>query len=133
MNDVLSEGRMQQLPGIFIAADTPDMEMQTSPPNSLPANAQVAFFAAIPEASTPSRKSKRRAASADEHSLERAEKIKAAKNLDAPLKQGNQTAEITFLNLSTEYVSHNLANLGMCLGNDTAAVHSTMTSLRIWS
>jgi hypothetical protein len=99
MNDVLSQGRIQQLH-------------------------------AISEASTSSRKSKRRTASADEHSLERAERIKVAKNLDAPPKQGNQTAKITFLNLSTEYVSHNLANLGMCLGNDTAAVHSTVTKLK---
>jgi hypothetical protein len=39
-------------------------------------------LAAIPEANTPSCKSKRRAASVDEHSLDHTEQIKAACNLD---------------------------------------------------
>jgi hypothetical protein len=46
-------------------------------------------FAAVPEASTPSRKSKRRAQSTDEHSLDRAERIKAAHNLNFNKAKGN--------------------------------------------
>jgi hypothetical protein len=46
-------------------------------------------LAAIPEASTPSHRSKRRASTADQSSLEQAERIKAARNLDSTPKSGN--------------------------------------------
>jgi hypothetical protein len=46
---------------------------------------------AIPEAFTPLRSSKRRAVTADQHSLERAERLKAARNLDYTPKLGNNS------------------------------------------
>jgi hypothetical protein len=57
--------------------------------------------AAIP--STPSRKSKRRAQSADEHSLDRAEWIKAVRNLDFTSEKGN-ISQTLFVQLSHENV-----------------------------
>jgi hypothetical protein len=48
-------------------------------------------LAAIPEANTPSRKSKRRAESVNVHSLERAERIKAACTLDFALEKGTNS------------------------------------------
>jgi hypothetical protein len=46
-------------------------------------------LAAIPEAVTPTHSSRRRAESAGEHSLDRAERIKAAHNLDFRTEKGN--------------------------------------------
>jgi hypothetical protein len=61
--------------------------------------------AAIPEASTPSRKSKRRAQSTDEHSLDRAERIKAVRNLDFTSEKGNiSMSQTLFVQLSHENV-----------------------------
>lgn len=51
--------------------------------------ASVQSLAEIPEAITPSRRSKRRASSADQDTGERAEKIKAARNLDVMKDKGN--------------------------------------------
>jgi hypothetical protein len=48
-------------------------------------------LAAIPEASTPSRKSKRRATSVEEHLLNRAERMKAARNLDFNVEYYSRT------------------------------------------
>jgi hypothetical protein len=48
-------------------------------------------IAAIPEADTTPHRSKRTAASADQASAERAEKLKAARNLDFPCSDGNKT------------------------------------------
>jgi hypothetical protein len=75
-------------------------------------------FAAILEASTPSRKSKRRAQSADEHSLDWSEWIKAARNLDFNSMKGNSsTTESLFIHLSNDYVTKNLQSIGISLGN----------------
>jgi hypothetical protein len=49
---------------------------------------RVKNLAAIPEASPPSRRSKQRAENADQSNLERAEKMKAARNLDVSYDQG---------------------------------------------
>jgi hypothetical protein len=66
-------------------------------------------FAAIPEASTPSRKSKRRAQSTDEHSLDRVERIKATQNLDFNSVKGNSnTTNSSFVHLLNDFVTKNL-------------------------
>jgi hypothetical protein len=52
---------------------------------------QLRELAAILEAETPSRKSKR-ASTGDEHSLEWAERIKAARNLDFTTEKGNSSS-----------------------------------------
>jgi Xaa-Pro aminopeptidase len=81
---------LQQQAGNFSEDDMATAAMQSSTPTITSTNTQAADLAAIPKASTPSRKrSKRRAGSADEHSLDRVERMKATKNLDAPPKQGN--------------------------------------------
>jgi hypothetical protein len=105
--------------------------MQSSTPVTTLATTQVADLAAIPEASTSSpKRSKRRAGSADEHSLVRAERIKAAKNLDAPPKQGNTHTEMSFINFTTERISNNLENLGFCLGQDKESINASVAELR---
>jgi hypothetical protein len=74
--------------------------------------------AAILEASTPSRKSKRRAQLADEHSLDWAERIKAARNLDINSVKGNSsTTESSFIHFSNDNVIKNLQSIGISLGN----------------
>jgi hypothetical protein len=73
-------------------------------------------LAAIPEAVTPLRTSKRRADMADQHSLERAERIKAACNLDSTPNLGNTTtSHASFLQFSNEKVVHNLNAVGISL------------------
>jgi hypothetical protein len=73
--------------------------------------------AAIPEASTPSRKSKRRAQTMDEHSLDRAERIKAARNLDSNTVKGNNNkTKSSLIHLSNECVTKNLQSIGISLG-----------------
>jgi hypothetical protein len=73
--------------------------------------------AVIPEASTPSRKSKRRAKTADEHSLDRAERIKAAWNLNFNSAKGNSNkTESSLIHLSNECVTKNLQSIGISLG-----------------
>jgi hypothetical protein len=68
---------------------------------------------AIPEADTPSRKSKRRAESLNEHSLERAKRIKAARNLDFTSKKGtNSRHSSSFIHYSNEHVIDNLGGGG---------------------
>jgi hypothetical protein len=65
--------------------------------------------ATILEASTLWRKSKRRAQSADEHSLDRAEWMKAARNLDFMSEIGNNSAtQTSFVQFSNSNVIENL-------------------------
>jgi hypothetical protein len=54
----------------------------------LAAHDRVKLLVAIPEASPPSHRSKRRADNADQANLEWAEKMKVAHNLDASFNQG---------------------------------------------
>jgi hypothetical protein len=115
----------------FSEDDMATTAMQSSTPAITSANTQAADLAAIPKASTPSRKrSKRRAGSADEHSMDRAERMKAAKNLDAPLKQGNNPTEQSFINFTSEQISHDLENLGFCLGQDTESISASVTAYK---
>jgi hypothetical protein len=134
-DDEMDEAEMgeelQQQAGIFSEDDMATTAMQSSTPAITLANTQAADLAAIPKASTPSRKrSKRRAGSADEHSMDRAERMKAAKNLDAPLKQGNNPTEQSFINFTSEQISHDLDNLGFCLGQDTESISASVTAYK---
>jgi hypothetical protein len=77
-------------------------------------------MAAILEASTPLCKSKRRAQSVDEHSLDRAERIKAVQNLNFNSVNGNSsTTEYSFAHFSNDNVIENLQSIGISLGNSS--------------
>jgi hypothetical protein len=61
----------------------------------------------IPEASTLSRKSKRRAQSAEEHSLDRAERMKAARKLNFAFEKGNDSdTQTSLLRIYSPLESH---------------------------
>jgi hypothetical protein len=76
-------------------------------------------LATIPEVDTPSHKSKRRAESVNEHSLERVERIKAACNLDFTSEKGNSSKpHASFIHYSNENVIDNLKGVGISLGNN---------------
>ncbi|EEC74147.1 hypothetical protein OsI_09227 [Oryza sativa Indica Group] len=71
-------------------------------------------LAAIPEAViSPSRKSKRRASDSDQLVLQRAEKLKADKNLDNLQAKGNFHDNVSFLQFTNEQISAALDNLGV--------------------
>jgi hypothetical protein len=75
-------------------------------------------IAAIPEASTLSHKRKRRAQSPDKHSLDRAERMKAARNLDFTSENGNSSdAQTSFVQFSNCNVIENLQFIGISLGD----------------
>jgi hypothetical protein len=80
-------------------------------------------LAAIPEASTPSRKSKKRADSVEEHSLDWAERIKAARNLNFTSDKGNNSmSQASFIHFSNECVIDNLEVVGISLGNSSEQI-----------
>jgi hypothetical protein len=85
-------------------------------------------LAAIPEADTPTRRSKRRADTADQPSLERAERIKAARNMDATPNKGNITMpQTSFLQqFFNEHVVKNLTAVGISLGTTTDSISSSV-------
>jgi hypothetical protein len=68
-HDPISNGEEVTLGGAVADSDLPSLNMHEE-------------MAAIPEIETPGRRSKRRAGSVDESSLERAERMKVARNLD---------------------------------------------------
>jgi hypothetical protein len=110
---------------------TDGMDMHLNESANLIAQVQADAMAAIPEASTPSRRSKRRADSAAQARLQRAEKIKAARSLDASPKQGNiETTDNTFLHFISEQVNHNLNNISISLGVDSVAVCNSVESIK---
>lgn len=74
-------------------------------PNNLPADAYT----------SPIRSSKRNAAANDEDSLERATKLKAKRNLDAPHKNGTDLFSLAPLDDST--IFSNIDNVGVSLGS----------------
>jgi hypothetical protein len=89
-------------------------------------------LAAIPEADTPTRRSKRRADTADQPSLERAERIKAARNMDATPNKGNNTMpQTSFLQqFSNEHVVKNLTAVGISLGTTTDSISSSVACVK---
>jgi hypothetical protein len=81
------------------------------------AHDRVKLLAAIPEVSPLSHRSKRRAENADQTNLKWAEKMKAARNLDASFDQGNTDSAATyFLHFPKEHVVDNLELIGITLG-----------------
>jgi hypothetical protein len=70
-----------------LMTEEPDVVMHMTDTSTQTAQERVQNLAAIPEASTPSRRSKRRVDSVDQASLERVEKLKATRNLDSLPKQ----------------------------------------------
>jgi hypothetical protein len=96
-----------------------------------PRAVELRELAAIPEADTPSRKSKRRVNSGDEHSLDRAERIKAARNLDfAPEKGNSSTHQASFIHFSNECVIDNLNSVGISLGNSTYLIKTSVSQIK---
>jgi hypothetical protein len=92
---------------------------------------RVKLLAAIPEASPPSRRSKQRVENADQTNLERAEKMKAAHNLDASFVQGNTYSIATsFLHFSKEHVVDNLELIGITLGKGELEVCKAMERIK---
>jgi hypothetical protein len=86
---------------------------------------QVVLLATILETKSPVRRSKRRAETVDESSLERVERIKAARNLDF---QGNtELSQPPSFLASDEEVIHNLGFVGISLGLDSCSVSSLTT------
>jgi hypothetical protein len=87
------------------------------------AHDRVNLLAAIPEASPPSHRSKRRAENADQTNLKWVEKMKANHNLDASFDQGNtDSAATSFLHFSKEHVVDNLELIGITLGKGESEV-----------
>jgi hypothetical protein len=88
-------------------------------------------IAVILKASTPSRKSKRKAQSADEHSLDRAEQIKAVRNLDFNSEKGNSsTTETLFVHFSNDNVIGNLQSVGISLGNNSEQISLSIERIK---
>jgi hypothetical protein len=105
--------------------DAQEGELETSS-----VQAQKAL-AAIPEASTPSRRSKRRVSTIDQSSLEQEERIKAALNLDSTPKLGNrQASHNSFLQFSNDQIVFNLSVVGISLGNNSEFVSSSVACVK---
>jgi hypothetical protein len=85
----------------------------------------------IPEASTLSRKSKRRALSADEHSLDHAERMKAVRNLDFTSQKGNSSiTQTSFVQFSNSYVIENLQSIGISLGDSADQISLAVEQIK---
>jgi hypothetical protein len=96
-----------------------------------PEAAQLRELATIPEVETPSHKSKRRANTGDEHSLDRAERIKAARNLDFTKEKGNiSTSQTSFVHFANEYVVDNLLAVGISFGNNKNHISSSVAHIK---
>jgi hypothetical protein len=88
-------------------------------------------LADIPKANTRSRKSKRRADTTAELSMERAERLKAARNLDFTQENGNKnTSHASFLQFPNEIVVDNLNAVGISLGNSKELVSSSVACVK---
>jgi hypothetical protein len=99
---------------------------------SLAVHVRVNRMASIPEASPPSRRSKRQAETTDQANLERAEKMKATWNLDPSPKQGTiESSEKSFLNYSREQVADNLNTIGICLGKGNLEIGNAVERLKV--
>jgi hypothetical protein len=96
-----------------------------------PVAMQLRELAAILEAETLSHKSKRRASTGDEHSLGRAERIKAARNLDfTKEKDNNSSPHTSFIHFSNECVVDNLKIVGISLGNNLDHIASSVSLIK---
>jgi hypothetical protein len=92
---------------------------------------RVKVMAAVPEASPPSCRSKRHAENADQTNLERAEKLKASRNLDISFNQGTTDSHGTsFLQFTKDHVIDNLVSVGIYLGNGEPEVEKAVSSIK---
>jgi hypothetical protein len=108
------------------------VEMDKDDVASLATKDRVKSMAAIPEASPPSRRSKRRADTADQANLERAEKLKVAQNLDPSPKQGTiESPDKSFLNYNSAQVADNLNTTGICLGKGNLEIDNAVDRLKV--
>jgi hypothetical protein len=106
---------------VTTGGDAPDSE----PPSPI---MHEVVMAAIPESETPGRRSKHRAKMVDESSLERAERMKAARNLD--FKGIKEHSQSYFLLLSKDTVLSNLDTVGISLGHDQTSIDSSLSNIR---
>jgi hypothetical protein len=84
-----------------------------------------------PEVESPSRKSKRRAQSSDEHYLDRATRIKATHNLDFLKEKGNSPKSLAFfIHYLDEQVVGNLSVVGVSLGSSDNIVSSLVSHIK---
>jgi hypothetical protein len=113
-----------ELMGVF------EMEGRGDEPAS-PEAEQLRELATIPEVESPSRKSKRRVQSSDEHSLDRAVRIKATRNLDFSKEKGNiPKSPASSIHYSDEQVVHNMSSLGVSLGSNDNIVSSLVSHIK---
>jgi hypothetical protein len=87
-----------------------------------------AELAAIPKRATPGERSNRRAEMVHESSLERDERMKAARNLDFKGKKDHSQA--SFLLLSNDMVLNNLGAVGIYLGQDQSSIDSSISKIK---
>jgi hypothetical protein len=90
MDEVHDTEGMEEADETYTGQNNHDMEVPGSE-LELPRAEASRELATIPQADTPSRRSKRRADTADAPSLERAKQIKVVRNLDSTTKKGNNT------------------------------------------
>ena len=76
---------------------------------------------------TPLRRSKRREATADEDSIERASRLVAKRNLE--VDEGKHYSN-SILSFSNEHISDNIQNIGISIGKDANAVNSSVLHLK---
>ncbi|CAD6260963.1 unnamed protein product [Miscanthus lutarioriparius] len=78
---------------------------------------------------TPIRGSKRREATADEDSLDRAERLVAMKNLEIPAKNGKNFNN-SVLSISDNAISSNLNNVGISLGSNENDIFRSISEIK---
>jgi hypothetical protein len=114
--DTVSDGEE-----VTLGSEVPDSE----PPSLIMHEEQMA---AISKTDMPGRMSKRRAKSVDESSLERAERMKAAWNLD--FKGNTDQTQPSLLVFSNDEVLNNLGAVGISLGHDEASIDPSSSFFR---
>jgi Na+/phosphate symporter len=91
----------------------------------------VENLAAVPEVIlSPSKKSKRRGSDIIQHALERAEKIKADRNLENQKAKGNLHNNVSFLHFSNDDISASLQNLGIFAANKDVSLDDAINDIR---
>lgn len=81
-------------------------------------------------AATPSQhSSKRRAGWLDEHSVERAERLVAERNLETP--KGTKSLS-SFLSLSDDHIAANVSKLGVLLGDNDSLVRHAVRQIKVF-
>jgi hypothetical protein len=130
MEDVDDMEEMENMEEIYYEMNSPEAEASGSELVTPRAEAQR-DLAAIPEAETPSRRSRRRADTTDEPSLEHAERIKVASNLDSIPESGKRiTSHASFLQFSYEHVVDNLSVVGISLGNCVDSITNSVACVK---